>query len=61
VRFVCAGGDEEGEEAERGISTGGSESSCLCTYDICVFMNAARCVTGYSNCTYCAEHNTGIF
>lgn len=64
MRFVCDDdddGEEEGEKAERGISTGGSEASYLCTYDICVFVDATRCVTDYSNRTYCVEHNTGLF
>jgi hypothetical protein len=60
---VCGDDDDDGEEeeAETGISTGGSEASYLCRYDICVFMDATRCVTDYSNCTYCVEHNTGLF
>ena len=70
MRVVCDDDDdydddddgvEEGEESETGNSTGGSEASYLCMYDICVFMDATRCVTDRSNCTYCVEHNTGLF
>jgi hypothetical protein len=65
ARFLCDDDDnddddeEGGEEAERGISTGGPEASYLCK--LRVFMDATRCVTDYSNCTYCVEHNTGLF
>ena len=64
MRFVCDADDDDaddnedddgeggGEEAERGISTGGSEDSYLCTYDVCVFMDTTRCLTDCSNCTY---------